>query len=882
MLLPLLNFTQTSGSTISGQTPTTPFRIVVLPDTQGYTRYLPEIFDKQTQWIVDNKDAQNIAFVVQLGDLVDEPLNITQWQCANHSLSKLDGIVPYSVLPGNHDQKDSNFSLFNQFFGASRFDQNSWYSGTYNASSNADNYEVFTAGGTQYLMLNLEYNPNDDVLYWANGVIDAHPDCKVIVSTHDYLMGFLRQGQRSDTGERIWNTLVKPHADQVMLVLCGHAGGEDSIVDNVDGHIVYQMLTDYANDTFTQKGWMRILEFNPDQNSVSVKTYSPLLNQYKTGAKSEFTLDLNAAPTPPPKPSIMSNKDAIYILPDGSIQPPTAPIKRDGDVYTFEANILGALIVERDHAVIDGAGFTLSGSGTQDTGPWMPPFDESRRNDTDYTRAYYSAQFNLPDEYFRSESKNTGIYSYAQGITVRNLKVTDFWCGIELEYASDNILDHNQIVGNNQAVWIHGSLNNTITNNVISDNQNGLELMSSHDRIVSNIITNSSDCAIELQWSFNTLKANTITSARNAIRLASSIRNTFQSNQFSQVDSVFDCSNWQYPNGMQNVDTSNMLEHRPLIYWVNKQGASVPQDAGWVALVGCSNMKVEGLNLTQGGIILLSETTNSVVANNTLGNCTDGIKLDHADGNKVAVNTLTDCYDGIHLQASSSNNLTANTLTRCNDGITLRSAHDNTIRLNTAEKGYYGIRLFSSANNLVGSNQFSDNNQAVVLEGAWGFQIDNPKMILYPSTNNTITGNEIKNNNAGVTLQIAKNNLIASNNFEDNAVQAEIQTARVLINSNVFFVNKWDNGSVGNYWNDYVDKYPNGGVSGNSWNKPYNIDDRNQDRHPLTQPATFEVPPQKEANQDIAPLALVLASIAAFAALGLVGYTFFARKNRAI
>ncbi len=47
------------------------FTIVAMPDTQKYAeRFLPA-FAAQTQWVVDNKDALNIAHVMQLGDCVE-------------------------------------------------------------------------------------------------------------------------------------------------------------------------------------------------------------------------------------------------------------------------------------------------------------------------------------------------------------------------------------------------------------------------------------------------------------------------------------------------------------------------------------------------------------------------------------------------------------------------------------------------------------------------------------------------------------------------------------------------------------------------------------------------------------------------------------------
>lgn len=58
----------------------------------------------------------------------------------------------------------------------------------------------------------------------------------------------------------------------------------------------------------------------------------------------------------------------IYIRPDGSIDPLTVPIQRDGDLYTFIDNIAGSIVVQRDGIVIDGNGYTLQGTGAEWSG----------------------------------------------------------------------------------------------------------------------------------------------------------------------------------------------------------------------------------------------------------------------------------------------------------------------------------------------------------------------------------------------------------------------------------------------------------------------------------------------------------------------------------
>jgi len=59
----------------------------------------------------------------------------------------------------------------------------------------------------------------------------------------------------------------------------------------------------------------------------------------------------------------------IYIRPDGSIDPPIAPIQRDVDLYTLTGNIASdthGIVIERNNVIIDGNGHTLQGAGNGD------------------------------------------------------------------------------------------------------------------------------------------------------------------------------------------------------------------------------------------------------------------------------------------------------------------------------------------------------------------------------------------------------------------------------------------------------------------------------------------------------------------------------------
>jgi hypothetical protein len=50
-------------------------------------------------------------------------------------------------------------------------------------------------------------------------------------------------------------------------------------------------MANYQGDNNGGNGSLRLLEFQPAQNKILVRTFSPYLNSYETDSDSEFTLD---------------------------------------------------------------------------------------------------------------------------------------------------------------------------------------------------------------------------------------------------------------------------------------------------------------------------------------------------------------------------------------------------------------------------------------------------------------------------------------------------------------------------------------------------------------------------------------------------------------
>ena len=267
------------------------FTIIALPDTQHYSESFPNIYTAQTQWIVNNKAARNIVFVTHEGDIVEHNGVTTEWQRANTSMSLLDGVVPYGMGPGNHDLPTT---LFNQYFPYTRYQGLPWYGGHFQ-NLNDNNYQLFSGGGMDFVIVHLVFCPPAAAVAWADSVFKAYPDRVGMMTTHGYLgLQAVRSVHVCGDTQYLWDGLAIPNPN-LRFMLSGHVHGEARRTDAVNGRNVFQMLADYQDRASGGEGWLRILRFVPADNKVYVQTYSPWLNQFETDADSEFTIDFPMA-----------------------------------------------------------------------------------------------------------------------------------------------------------------------------------------------------------------------------------------------------------------------------------------------------------------------------------------------------------------------------------------------------------------------------------------------------------------------------------------------------------------------------------------------------------------------------------------------------------
>ncbi|MGI9455352.1 MAG: hypothetical protein ACR2NU_02255, partial [Aeoliella sp.] len=216
--------------------------------------------------------------------------------------------VPYAVNFGNHETTSGEpggfppelgATNFLNTFGPSRFTGEAWFGGA--APNNLSTWQRFSAGGGQFLHLNLEFDAPDAALAWAQSVIDLpeNQGLPTIVTTHVYLndnRGIFNNGHKTDvrrqtapydsagtarnSAEDIFDDFI--HANgQIILTFNGHLQGERLLVSqNANGDDVYQMQVDYSRRPGGGEGWTKILTFDVDRHEIRVSTYSPVLDEF--------------------------------------------------------------------------------------------------------------------------------------------------------------------------------------------------------------------------------------------------------------------------------------------------------------------------------------------------------------------------------------------------------------------------------------------------------------------------------------------------------------------------------------------------------------------------------------------------------------------------
>ena len=266
------------------------------------------------EWIVNNVESKKIQYVMGLGDITEYGYGETlpggnewsdiEWANDIAAISKMNGVVPYSITRGNHDALAAGVNKYFTDDYKNQFTANTDAAGFFGNQGVANSYRAVNIGGTDYLFVTLNYNPTDAVLEEAGAIIEQYPNHRVIITTHAYMYDnyttispddhLSTTGYLNNDGEGIWNKLIRKY-ENIFLVMSGHIASDTIQVTQVEGdhgNIVTQMLIDFqvTDAHFGYTGNVVMMYFSADGQEIQVETYSPLHEAYFL-EENQFTLN---------------------------------------------------------------------------------------------------------------------------------------------------------------------------------------------------------------------------------------------------------------------------------------------------------------------------------------------------------------------------------------------------------------------------------------------------------------------------------------------------------------------------------------------------------------------------------------------------------------
>ena len=243
---------------------------------------------------------------------------------------------------------------------------------------------------------------------------------------------------------------------------------------------------------------------------------------------------------------------AIYIRADGSIDPPTAPISTAENItYTFTDNIYDEIVIERDNIMVDGAGYTIQGTGSGKGIALIGRSNVTIKNMEIKDFEYYGI-------YLSNSSYNS----------IDENNITNDYDGIYLESSSANSISENNITANNEiGIWLYSSSGNSISGNNVTNSSIGILLGSSlGNRISGNNITENNGAGIYLGSSsnYNSIDGNNITDNKGpGIYLYYSSNNSISRNNITNNDyGIF----LDFSSNYNNIFHNNFVNNNVQVY----------------------------------------------------------------------------------------------------------------------------------------------------------------------------------------------------------------------------------------------------------------------------------------------------------------------------
>ena len=358
---------------------------------------------------------------------------------------------------------------------------------------------------------------------------------------------------------------------------------------------------------------------------------------------------------------LLKARGTIYIREDGSIDPDDERIITEDLVhYYFVDDIYDNLVIKRSNITINGAGYTLEGTGRD-----------------------YGVDIDNSDPLYAVEN-----------VTIKNMKIHRFYIGILITSSQNCSIFGNTITDCNEwGIELSGSSENRIYGNYITNSDNGInfEEASNNNFVNGNVIANNHQNGIEIHQlsSNNSIFENNITTNfRYGVIIQGSPNNRIWGNNITGN------------SGLRNIQSAIEVTNSPnnRIY---ENKIAFNKDYG---------------------LLFENSSNNLVYENEIANNGNDGLFFSHSSYNTVYNNEILNNTHGIVISGSNSISIFGNKIANNTKGIFLGQSNNATIFENNIKANKeIGVSLeFGSYYSTLYHNNFVDNAQQVYIYGSTG------------------------------------------------------------------------------------------------------------------------------------------------------------------
>jgi parallel beta-helix repeat protein len=345
----------------------------------------------------------------------------------------------------------------------------------------------------------------------------------------------------------------------------------------------------------------------------------------------------------------------IYIRADGSVDPPSSPIQRNGSLYTLTDDIIieeavVGIEIDRDNVTLDGVGHVI--------------------HDTTATFGAFGIS----------------VYGH-RNVTIRNVVVDNFYCSIRFLDTVGCRACENLLQWGRPGISLFGCSNTTVTNNIITLGSPCIDVShSSHNVINYNTLRNSDGGIFLTRSSYNQIEGNNITDWVYALQGISLMdhsdfniiaHNNVTKSNWIGIDLSASCHN--------TIEGNTVADH----------------DDGGIKMSGSSNNDVVRNTIANNrryGVFLASSSNITILENFIKNTDGGGIYFDNSLNSNILRNNLTENGVGVQFSYSNGSHLYENNISGGFCGIELILSKDNMIKHNNIQGNTYQAYNYVSEN----------------------------------------------------------------------------------------------------------------------------------------------------------------------------------------